>query len=129
MVLDLEVTNRASALPVELTNDLMDSFGIFCATYGGTPLGQQSQKALQCFPIAWACLAVKEAEKKSKEVRDRDVSRCYQEIALPGRITLCHRAIASPQSPTTRCASRPGGRLRSRLLHHARRCVTRVKSG
>ncbi|CAB1103271.1 unnamed protein product [Ectocarpus sp. CCAP 1310/34] len=93
MALNLEVSNRAPALPVELTNDLMDSFGIFCATYGGTPRGQQSQKALQCFPIAWACLAVKEAEKKSKEVRDRDVSRCYQEIALPGWIKLCHRAI------------------------------------
>lgn len=53
MVLNLEVSNKAPALPVELTNDLMDSFGFFSAAHEGAPLGQ---------PLAWACVAVKEAD-------------------------------------------------------------------
>lgn len=81
-------------LGITLTQDFMDACEIFCRTYGGTTrLGQASMKALQCLAIAWACLAVKEAGKKSKEVRDREASRCYQEVALPGFIKVCHKAI------------------------------------
>ena len=32
--------------------------------------------------LAWACLALKEAGKKATDVRDREASRSYQEVAL-----------------------------------------------
>ena len=94
MALNLEVSNKAPALPIDITVDLMDAFEIFSDTYGGSKLGQPSMKALQCIPLTWACLAVKEASKKAKDIRDRVASMCYQEVALPGWIKLCHRAIA-----------------------------------
>ena len=94
MALNLEVSNKAPALlPIDITVDLMDAFEIFSDKYGGSKLGQPSMKALQCIPLTWACLAVKEASKKAKDIRDREASRCYQEVALPGWIKLCHRAI------------------------------------
>ena len=93
MALNLEVSNKAPALLIDITVDLMDAFEIFSDTYGGSTLGQPSMKALQCIPLTWACLAVKEASKKAKDIRDREASRCYQEVALPGWIKLCHRAI------------------------------------
>ena len=98
MALNLEVSNKAPALPIDITVDLMDAFEIFSDTYGGSKLGQPSMKALQCIPLTWACLAVKEASKKAKDIRDREASRCYQEVALPGWIKLCHRAIDKSDS-------------------------------
>ena len=93
MALNLEVSNKAPALPIDLTDDLMDAFEIFSGCYGGLSLGQASMKALQCIPLAWACLAIKESSKMSKDARDREASRCYQEVALPGWIKVCNLAI------------------------------------
>ena len=45
---------------------------------------------MQCLPLAWACLAIKEAGKKAKDVRNREASRSYQEVALLDFIKLCH---------------------------------------
>ena len=70
MALNLEVSNKAPALPIELTQDLMDAFEIISNVFGGSALGQTSMKAMQCLPLAWACLALKEAGKKAKDVRD-----------------------------------------------------------
>ena len=78
MALNLEVSNKAPALPIELTQDLMDAFEIISNVFGGSALGQASMKAMQCLPLAWACLALKEAGKKAKDVRDREASRSYQ---------------------------------------------------
>ena len=78
MALNLEVSNKAPALPIELTQDLMDAFEIISNVFGGSALGQASMKAMQCLPLAWACLALKEARKKAKDVRDRDASRSDQ---------------------------------------------------
>ena len=80
MALNLEVFNKAPALPIELTQDLMDAFEIISNVFGGSALGQASMKAMQCLPllIAWACLALKEAGKKANDVRDREASRSYQ---------------------------------------------------
>ena len=93
MALNLEVSNKAPALPIKLTQDLMDAFEIISNVFGGSVLRQASMKTMQCLPLAWACLALKEAGKKVKDVRDREASRCYQEVALPGFIKLCHEAI------------------------------------
>ena len=93
MALNLEVSNKAPALPIELTQDLMDAFEIISSVFGGSVLGQASMKTMQCLPLPWACLAVKEAGKKANDVRDREASRCYQEVALPGFIKLCHETI------------------------------------
>ena len=98
MALNLEVSNKAPALPIELTQDLMDAFEIISNVFGGSALGQASMKAMQCLPLAWACLALKEAGKKAKDVRDREASRSYQEVALPGFIKLCHEAIEASSS-------------------------------
>ena len=78
MALNLEVSNKAPALPIELTQDLMDAFEIISTVFGGSEIGQASMKAMQCLPLAWACLALKEAGKKAKDVRDREASRSYQ---------------------------------------------------
>ena len=69
MALNLEVSNTAPALPIELTQDLMDAFEIISNVFGGSALGQASMKAMQCLPLAWACLALKEAGKTAKDVR------------------------------------------------------------
>ena len=98
MALNLEVSNKAPALPIELTQDLMDAFEIISNVFGGSALGQASMKAMQCLPLAWACLAIIEAGKKAKDVRDREASRSYQEVALPGFIKLCHEAIEASSS-------------------------------
>ena len=76
MALNLEVSNKAPVLPIELTQDLMDAFEIISNVFGGSALGQASMKTMQCLPLAWACLAVKEAGIKAKDVRDREASRC-----------------------------------------------------
>ena len=78
MALNLEVSNKAPALPIELTQDLMDAFEIISNVLRGSALGQASMKAMQCLPLAWACLALKEAGKKAKDVRDREASRSDQ---------------------------------------------------
>ena len=70
-------SNKAPALPIDLTQDLMDAFEI-SNVFGGSALGQASMKAMQCLPLAWACLALQEAGKKAKDVRDREASRSYQ---------------------------------------------------
>ena len=75
MALNLEVSNKAHALPIELTQDLMDAFEIISNVFGGSALGQASMKAMQCLPLA---SALKEAGKKAKDVRDREASRSYQ---------------------------------------------------
>ena len=98
MALNLEVSNKAPALPIELTQDLMDAFEIISNVFGGSALGQASMKAMQCLPLAWACLAIIEAGKKAKDVRYREASRSYQEVALPGFIKLCHEAIEASSS-------------------------------
>ena len=90
MALNLEASNKAPALPIELTQDLMDAFEIVSNVFGGSALGQASMKAMQCLPLAWACLAIKEAGKKAKDVRNREASRSYQEVALLDFIKLCH---------------------------------------
>ena len=86
MALNLEVSNKAPALPIELTQDLMDAFEIISTS----TLGQASMKAMQFLPLAWACLATREAGNKAKDVCDREASRSYQEVALPSIIKLCH---------------------------------------
>ena len=48
----------------------MDAFEIISNVFGGSALGQASMKAMQCLPLAWARLALKEAGKKAKDVRD-----------------------------------------------------------
>ena len=68
----------------------MDAVEIISNVFGDSVLGQASMKAMQCLPLAWACLAIKEAGKKAKDVRDRKASRSYQEVALPAFIKLCH---------------------------------------
>ena len=78
MARNLEVSNKAPALPIELTQNLMDAFEIISNVFGGSALGQASMKAMQCLPLAWACLAIIEAGKKAKDVRDREASRSYQ---------------------------------------------------
>ena len=99
MALNLEVSNKAPALPIELKQDLMDAFEIILNVFGGSALGQASMtamqclKAMQCLPLAWACLAIEEAGKNVKDVRDKEASRSYHEVALPGFIKLCHEAI------------------------------------
>ena len=78
----------------------MDAFEIISNVFGGSALGQASMKAMQCLPLAWACLAIKETGKKAQDVPDREASRRYQEVALPGFIKLCHEAIeASDGAP------------------------------
>ena len=77
----------------------MDAFEIISNVFGGSALGQASMtamqclKAMQCLPLAWACLAIEEAGKNVKDVRDKEASRSYHEVALPGFIKLCHEAI------------------------------------
>ena len=83
---------------IEPTQDLMDAFAIISNVFGDSALGQASMKAMQCLPLAWACLAIIEAGKKAKDVRDREASRSYQEVALPGFIKLCHEAIEASSS-------------------------------
>ena len=46
MALNLEVSNEAPALPIELTQDLMDAFEIISNVFGGSALGQASMKAM-----------------------------------------------------------------------------------
>ena len=58
MALNLEVSNTAPALPIELCQDLMDAFEIISNVFGGSALGQASMKAMHCLPLAWACLAI-----------------------------------------------------------------------
>ncbi|CBJ31700.1 hypothetical protein Esi_0275_0007 [Ectocarpus siliculosus] len=61
---------QGGALPVERTNDLMDAIEVISDTFGGAAIGEASMKALQCFPLAWACLtANNEAEQKQKNGR------------------------------------------------------------
>ena len=41
-------------------------FEIISNVFGGSALGQASMKAMQCLPLVWACLAIKEAGKKER---------------------------------------------------------------
>ena len=90
--------SACAAIYIELTQDLMDAFDIISNVFGDSALGQASMKAMQCLPLAWACLAIIEAGKKAKDVRYREASRSYQEVALPGFIKLCHEAIEASSS-------------------------------
>lgn len=48
MALNLEVSNKAPALPIELTQeDLMDAFEIISDVFGGLTLGQAAAAAQQ----------------------------------------------------------------------------------
>ena len=46
MTINLEVSNKAPALPIEFTQDLMDAFEIISNVFGGSALGQASMKAM-----------------------------------------------------------------------------------
>ena len=61
MALNLKVSNKAPALPIELTQDLMDAFEIISNVFGGSALGQASMKAMQFLPLAW-----EEGERRSR---------------------------------------------------------------
>ena len=43
-----------------------DAFEIISNVFGDSALGQASMKAMQCLPLAWACLAIKEAGRRRK---------------------------------------------------------------
>ena len=115
MALNLEVSNKAPALPIDITVDLMDAFEIFSDTYGGSKLGQPSMKALQCIPLTWAYLAVKEAiivrkQKISATERRRGATRKSRFLAG----SSC--ATEQSTSQTARCGFRRGGKRISTTL-------------
>ncbi|CAN0217437.1 unnamed protein product [Scytosiphon promiscuus] len=96
MSIDRAQSARAPKLDVELSGDMMWGLSQFSQKFGRKAMTQQSLKALQCIPIVWSALAVKESQTMAGVMRDDSMmSKCMQEIAVPGTIKLLDEAISS----------------------------------
>ena len=80
-------------LPISLGNEMLLGLRWFSDRFAGKPMTQATQKALHYVPLAWACLAVREAETMLAARRNVVVSKSMQEIAVPGWIKLIEKAI------------------------------------
>ena len=93
MAVNFAVSTKAPILPIPLDNEMLHGLRRFSDRFAGKPMSQASLKALQCVPLAWACLAVREAETMSAAKRNLAASKSMQEIAVPGWIKLIEKAM------------------------------------
>ena len=73
---------------------MMYGFGKLSSKYGGRDMSQQALKCLVSLPLAWSGLAAKESSKMSAAERDAVMAKTMQQIAVPGFIKLCEKAVA-----------------------------------
>ena len=92
MAINSAISASATILQLELDGDMMHGLGRVCEKYGGKPVTQGGLKCLQAIPIVHAAQAVKESEEMSATTRNSAMSKCMQEISVPGGIKVLEEA-------------------------------------